>query len=120
MKYFTASLWMEINHTDEEHRFKARKLWEENAQKYHQYFKSIRCHIPKYLLKEMDICYGFHDYDICAISIQPSTNKKICVLEIENQEKRFFIKMIGLKNANIQTILNNTKETISSLKPSSL
>lgn len=101
MKYYTKSLWEGINHCDEAVRKQSEAEWAENDQRYHQYFQTIKKHLPARFLKLYAQHNGFHDYDITKISIISERGCYICKLELTDINCVVTLEMGGVTSFKV-------------------
>ena len=107
MKYFTSTLWEEMQHS--ESRDRAEKEWDENVELYKTYFTDIKRSLPKSFLKIFDKECGFHDFSIKEINTTSCTRKTVSdivnvTIIVSNGKNQYDIMLKNVEILNINII----------------
>lgn len=101
MKYFLKELWCNLHHSDPAVRQNASLQWDQNVQRYQEYFKTIQHQIPKRFRTAWLQHHGFHDYGIKSISFSEKKGVTTCILELLDSNRSVFLQLIGVQSVHV-------------------
>lgn len=103
MKYYTKELWKRVQKCD----INAEKLWNKNADEYHQYYLKIKSSLPRKFIRIFEKEHGFHDYEVFEINLDDflkGSHKQNVILKIENGINRYQIKLTDVTSCILNII----------------